>query len=151
MGYYYTLVNVETEKRGYRYLKIHDGSNFGETRWLCEQVDGRFHLVDTKPQANITQNITINLHNPIEKVYILQTVWKNGRKFEGETNVKPFADKELALSFLNVYADVAKKCLLICYDEEEIEILKHGDTIEINADDYDDCWTGWVVEETIQR
>ncbi len=56
MGHFYNLVNVETEKRGNRYLKMSDGCNFGETGWLCEQVDRLFHLVDTKPQANITQN-----------------------------------------------------------------------------------------------
>lgn len=54
-GYYYKLVNVDTEKKGLRYLKESDGSYFGETGWLCEQVDELFHLVQDKPQV-INQN-----------------------------------------------------------------------------------------------
>jgi hypothetical protein len=45
MGHFYYLVNVEAEKRGNRYLKMSDGSNFGETKWLCEQVDRLFHKI----------------------------------------------------------------------------------------------------------
>ena len=48
LGYYYKLVNVDSEKKGLRYLKQSDGSYFGETGWLCEQVDELFHLVQDK-------------------------------------------------------------------------------------------------------
>ena len=46
----YFLVNIEDEKKGNRYLVLTDSQgnhhNFGETTWLCEQVDELFEKQD---------------------------------------------------------------------------------------------------------
>ena len=42
----YSLVDVESEKKGTRYLTMYDSKgeayHMGETSWLCEQVDAKF-------------------------------------------------------------------------------------------------------------
>jgi len=149
LGYYYKLVNVDTEKKGLRYLKQPDGSNFGETGWLCEQVDELFHLVQDKQQDNIIQNITINLHSTMEKVYTLTSVWKNGYFFEGEIITKVFANKELATSVLAAKSQEARQFLLKRYDEEDINVEMREDYIMVEADNYADYWEGTIVEQTV--
>lgn len=149
LGYYYKLVNVDIEKEGLRYLKQYDGSNFGETGWLCEQVDRLFHLVDTKPQINVTQHITINTHSTMEKVYTLTSVWKNGYFFEGEIATTVYANKDLATSVLVAKSQEAKQSLLKRYDEEDINVEMREDYIIVDADEYADYWEGTIVEQTV--
>ena len=149
LGPFYNLVNVETEKRGNRYLRMSDGSYFGETSWLCEQVDRLFTLVQDKPQANIIQNITINLHSTMEKVYTLTSVWNNGEHFEGEISTKVYANKDLATSVLVAKSQEAKKFLLKRYDEEDINVEMRDDYIMVEAGDYADYWEGTIVEQTV--
>lgn len=148
LGYYYELVNVDSEKKGLRYLKLSDGSYFGETGWLCEQVDELFHLVQDKPQV-INQNITINLHSTMEKVYTLTSVWKNGVHFEGEITTKVYANKDLATSVLVAKSQEAKQYLLKRYDEEDINVDMREDYIIVSADLYADYWEGAIVEQTV--
>ena len=148
LGYYYKLVNVDREKKGLRYLKQSDGSYFGETGWLCEQVDELFHLVQDKPQVT-NQNITINLYSTMEKVYTLTSVWKNGVHFEGEITTKVYANKDLATSVLVAKSQEAKKYLLKRYDEEDINVDMREDYIMVEADDYADYWEGTIVEQTV--
>lgn len=143
------LVNVDIEKRGHRYLKQIDGSNFGETSWLCEQVDRLFTLVQNKPQANNIQNITINLHSTMEKVYTLTSVWNNGEHFEGEIATTVYANKDLATSVLVAKSQEAKQFLLKRYDEEDINVEMREDYIIVDADDYADYWEGTIVEQTV--
>jgi hypothetical protein len=145
LGYYYKLVNVDTEKKGLRYLKLPDGSNFGETGWLCEQVDELFHLVQDKPQVNIT----INTYNTIEKVYTLTSVWKNGEHFEGEIATTVYANKDLATSVLVAKSQEAKQFLLKRYDEEDINVEMREDYIIVDANEYADYWEGTIVEQTV--
>lgn len=42
----YSLIDVESEKKGTRYLTMYDSKgeayHMGETSWLCEQVDAKF-------------------------------------------------------------------------------------------------------------
>ena len=149
LGHFYNLVDVETEKKGNRYLKMSDGSYFGETSWLCEQVDRLFTLAQDKPQANIIQNITINLHNTTEKVYTLTSVWNNGEHFEGEISTKVYANKDLATSVLVAKAHEAKQNLLIRYDEEDINVEMRDGYIMVEADEYADYWEGTVEEQTV--
>lgn len=149
LGYYYKLVNVDTEKKGLRYLKEFDGSNFGETGWLCEQVDELFHLAQDKPQVNIIQNITINSHSTMEKVYTLTSVWKNGVHFEGEITTKVYANKDLATSLLAAKSQEARQFLLKRYDEEDINVEMREDYIMVEADGYADYWEGTIVEQTV--
>lgn len=148
LGYYYKLVNVDTEKKGLRYLKLSDGSNFGEIGWLCEQVDELFHLVQDKPQL-IIQNITINSHSTMEKVYTLTSVWKNGEHFEGEISTNVYANKDLATSVLVAKSQEAKQYLLKQYDEEDINVDMREDYIIVSADLYADYWEGIIVEQTV--
>jgi hypothetical protein len=149
LGYYYKLVNVDTEKKGLRYLKLSDGSNFGETGWLCEQVDELFHLVQDKQQDNIIQNITINLHSTMEKVYTLTSVWNNGEHFEGEIATTVYANKALATSVLLAKSQEAIQQLLKRYDEEDINVEMREDYIMVEADNYTDYWEGTIVEQTV--
>jgi hypothetical protein len=148
LGYYYKLVNVDAEKKGHRYLKVSYGMYFGETEWLCEQVDELFHLVQDKPQV-INQNITINLHSTMEKVYTLTSVWKNGYFFDGEIVTKVFANKELATSVLAAKSQEARQFLLKRYDEEDINVEMREDYIMVEADNYADYWEGTIVEQTV--
>jgi hypothetical protein len=145
LGYYYKLVNVDTEKKGLRYLKLSDGSNFGETGWLCEQVDRLFTLLQDKPQVNIT----INTYNTIEKVYTLTSVWKNGEHFEGEIATTVYANKDLATSVLVAKSQEAKQFLLKRYDEEDINVEMREDYIIVDANEYADYWEGTIVEQTV--
>jgi hypothetical protein len=145
LGYYYKLVNVDTEKKGLRYLKLSDGSNFGETGWLCEQVDRLFTLLQDKPQANIT----INTYNTMEKVYTLTSVWKNGEHFEGEIATTVYANKDLATSVLVAKSQEAKQFLLKRYDEEDINVEMREDYIIVDANEYADYWEGTIVEQTV--
>ena len=149
LGYYYKLVNVEREKKGLRYIKLSDGSYFGETSWLCEQVDELFHLVQNKPQVNIIQNITINSHSTMEKVYTLTSVWNNGEHFEGEIATTVYANKDLATSVLAAKSQEAKQYLLKRYDEEDINVEMREDYIIVDADEYADYWEGTIVEQDV--
>ena len=127
LGHFYNLVDVETEKKGNRYLK----------------------MAQDKPQANIIQNITINLHNTTEKVYTLTSVWNNGEHFEGEISTKVYANKDLATSVLVAKAHEAKQNLLIRYDEEDINVEMRDGYIMVEADEYADYWEGTVEEQTV--
>lgn len=149
LGHFYKLVNVNTEKKGLRYLKASNGSYIGETTWLCEQVDELFHLVQDKPQV-INQNITINLHSTIEKVYTLTSVWKNGEHFEGDVATTVYVNKDLATSVLVAKSQEAKQFLLKRYNEEDINVedMKE-DYIMVQADGYADYWEGTIVEQTV--
>ena len=148
LGYYYELVNIDREKKGLRYFKLSDGSYFGETGWLCEQVDELFHLVQDKPQV-INQNITINLHSTMEKVYTLTSVWKNGEHFEGEIATTVYANKDLATSVLAAKSQEARQYLLKRYDEEDINVEMREGYIIVDANEYADYWEGYLVEQTI--
>ena len=148
LGYYYKLVNVDTEKKGLRYLKEFDGSNFGETGWLCEQVDELFHLVQDKPQV-INQNITINLHSTMEKVYTLTSVWKNGEHFEGEIATTVYANKDLATSVLAAKSQEARQYLLKRYDEEDINVDMREDYVIVSAYFYADYWEAIILEQDV--
>ena len=52
----YFLVNVESEKKGIRYLQLTDSQgnrhNFGEITWLCEQVDAKFEKQDKQKSVD---------------------------------------------------------------------------------------------------
>jgi hypothetical protein len=85
----------------------------------------------------------------MEKVYVLVAVWENGLKFEGETSAKVFANKELAYSALVAYTNDALKFFERCYSKDDISTERTIGRAEVYANDYDDCWTGWVEEQTV--
>jgi len=74
----YFLVNIESEKNGTRYCKLHysDGStrNSGETTWLCEQVDAKFEkkfVVDFKAEDWYVSKVDgkiRNIYHSVDKV-----------------------------------------------------------------------------------
>ena len=88
----------------------------------------------------------------MEKAFVYESVWENGAAIEGGVSVRLFTTKEKAIEAMK--ADVPEiKETFTCetrYDESDLTITESDTRIEIEAYDYDDCWTGSVYEQEIE-
>ena len=87
----------------------------------------------------------------MEKVFVYESVWENGAQFEGGVSVRLFTTKEKAIEAMQSDVEEIKETFTCdSYDESDLTIRKTDTTIEIEAEDYADCWTGSVYEKEIE-
>ena len=87
----------------------------------------------------------------MKKVYVLQTVFENGLKYEGSYSVEVFKTADEALTALTHHVSDAVAFFERNYETEDIHIEHVSQTcVEVYACDWDDCVTFMITEKEIQ-
>lgn len=80
--------------------------------------------------------------------FVYESVWENGKQFEGGVNVRLFKSMKDARDVQKADVNEAKEAFLSEYDC--ISESRCANRIEISASDYADCWTGQIYIKRIE-
>ena len=83
---------------------------------------------------------------PKKKMYLLQCQYANGGHFEGSTYNELFTSQDDAMLALREEADNIEAEFEKNFGEDSYKEEDRGDFIEIQYHEYEDCWTGQVIE-----
>ena len=83
---------------------------------------------------------------PKKKMYLLQCQYANGGHFEGSTYNELFTSQDDAMLALREEADNIEDEFEKNFGEDSYQEEDRGDFIEIQYHEYEDCWTGQVIE-----
>ena len=86
----------------------------------------------------------------MEYVYIYNSIWENGRKFEGGVVSRAFKEKDDAVKAMKLEENQVVDMLANYYDKNEIAKFHGGLSIEIATNDYEDCWAGSIEKLKIE-
>ena len=87
----------------------------------------------------------------MKKVYVLQTVFENGLKYEGSYSVEVFDTEGKAVIALEKNISDMLTFFGRNYETEDVHIERVSQTYaEVYACDWDDCVTFTITEEKVQ-
>jgi len=87
----------------------------------------------------------------MEKVYLVFSIYENGRRFEGDVYVEACADKDFAKREFEKLKENALLTFQQVYDKEDIEVEEIEDGANIMVSSYDDYWEGYIQETEVKH
>ena len=87
----------------------------------------------------------------MEKVYLVFSIYENGRRFEGDVHVEAYDDKDSAKIGFSKLKEVALLTFQQAYDKEDIEVEEIEDGANIMVSSYDDYWEGYIQETEVKH
>lgn len=90
----------------------------------------------------------------MDKVYVYQAVYGEGKEFSQDVNVELYHDEERALGEMKKdYKNVRKEFIEKGgYDEDDLSVdTTRKNIITLSADEDSDWWEGKVFEKTIKK